>query len=210
MPADLVLYFNPMSRSRIARWMLEELGEPYEVRLLSYGPDMQSDGYLALNPMGKVPTLVHRGAVVTESAAICAYLADAFPQCGLAPAPGTPEAANYYRWMFFAAGPLESAVTDRMLGVTVPPEREGTVGYGSYDRMVGALERAVGAAPHIAGDRFTAADVYVGSQVGWGLMFGTLPDRPAFRDYWARIKDRPALQRANEASDAEMPKETAR
>ena len=127
----LKLYSNPMSRGRIARWMLEETGQPYEVEMVPFGPAMKSPGYRTMNPMGKVPVLVHDGRIVTEAAAICAYLADAFPQAGLAPAP--PDRADYYRWLFFAAGPLEQAVTNNALGVTVPEDRRGMVGYGSFD-----------------------------------------------------------------------------
>ena len=196
----LTFYTNPMSRGRIVRWMLEELGEPYEAVILGYGAAMNTPEYLALNPMGKVPTLVHDGRVVTECAAICAYLADAFPEAGLLP----DETSAYYRWMFFAAGPLEAAVTNKALGVAIPAERGVMVGYGDFERMVGALQTAVAGRTYIAGDRFSAADVYVGSQIGWGLTFGTLPAAPALTAYWDRLKDRPALARANAADDALM------
>jgi len=205
MADGLLLYSNPMSRGRIARWMLEELGQPYTVDYLGYGERMKSPEFLAINPMGKVPTLVHGQAVVTEGAAICAYLADAFPEAGLKPAPGSPAAADYHRWLFFAAGPVEAAVTDKALGVTVPDERKAMVGYGSLDAVVDALERAVDGRRFIAGDRFSAADVYVGSQIGWGLRFGTIPARPAFAAYWAGLEQRPAHKRASELDDAAMP-----
>ncbi|MDH3263888.1 MAG: glutathione S-transferase family protein [Paracoccaceae bacterium] len=207
MTASLTLYTNPRSRGRIARWMLEEVGQPYDVRLLGFGPEMTTPDYLALNPMGKVPTLTHGKAVVSEAAAICAYLADAFPKAGLAPKPGTPEKAAFFRWLFFAAGPVEAAISDRALGFEVPPERGGMVGYGSYERMLNGLEHAVTRTPYVAGGKFSAADVYVGAQVGWGLHFKSLPARPAFTAYWDRLKDRPACLRAIAASDAEMPKE---
>ena len=186
-------YTNPRSRGAIARWMLEEIGQPYETHLLDYGTTMKSPEYLAINPMGKVPAIVHDGQVVTEVAAICAYLAEAFPEAGLAPTPA--ERAAYYRWLFFGAGPLEAAVVNQALGVVVPPDRKGMVGYGSFDDAVAALEGWLAASPYVAGDRFTAADVYVGSQVGWGMMFKTLPVRPAFVAYWDRLKDRPARLR---------------
>lgn len=194
----LTLYTNPQSRGRIARWMLEETGQPYETVVLDYGTAMRSPEYLALNPMGKVPTLTHGPRVVTECAAICAYLADAFPEAGLRPR----DLASYYRWLFFGAGPLEAAVMDRALGWQVPPERAVMVGYGDFDRMLATLERAVSDRPYLAGESFSAADVYVGSQVGWGLAFGSLPERPALRAYWDRLKDRPALARANAADEA--------
>lgn len=186
-------YTNPRSRGAMVRWMLEEIGQPYETHQLDYGTTMKSPEYLAINPMGKVPAIVHDGQVVTEVAAICAYLAEAFPEAGLAPTPA--ERAAYYRWLFFGAGPLEAAVVNQALGVVVPPDRKGMVGYGSFDDAVAALEGRLAASPFVAGDRFTAADVYVGSQVGWGIMFKTMPQRPAFVAYWDRLKDRPARLR---------------
>jgi glutathione S-transferase len=205
MSEDIVFYTHPMSRGRIVRWMLEEIGQPYRTELLDYGTTMKAPAYLALNPMGKVPAILHRGTVVTEAAAICAYLADAFPQAGLAPPPGDPARGPYYRWMFFAAGPVEAAVSNRALGVEVPPERRGMVGYGSLDEVVTALDHAVSQGAYLAGDRFTAADVYVGSQIGWGMMFGTMEKRPVFERYWERIGSRPAAVRARAIDDALMP-----
>ena len=199
----LTLYTNPMSRGRIARWMLEEIGQPYETIVLDYGPAMQTPDYLAINPMGKVPVLVHDGRVVSECAAICAYLADAFPQAGLLPG----DRSAYFRWLFFAAGPLEAAVTNKAVGLEAPAERRQMLGYGNYDLACKALDFAVSQAPFIAGDRFSAADVYVGSQVGWGLQFGTLPETEALTRYWARIKDRPARLKADAADNALVPKD---
>jgi glutathione S-transferase len=196
----LTLYTNPMSRGRIARWMLEEAGADYAVEVLGYGGTMKADAYLAINSMGKVPAIVHDGRVVTECAAICAYLADAFPDAGLAPTDA--ERADYYRWMFFAAGPLEQAITNRSLGVVPSDDQQRMVGYGDYDRVVTALEAAVAAHPYIAGDRFTAADVYVGSHVMWGTQFGTLPKLDAFTTYLGRLLERPAYARASALDDA--------
>ena len=204
MSDEIVFYTNPMSRGRIAHWMLEEVGQPYRTVWLDFGPPMSTSDYLALNPMGKVPTVVHGDAVVTECAAICAYLADAFPEAGLAPEPGRRGA--YYRWLFFAAGPVEAAVTNRALGVEVPDERRGMVGYGDFGRVMNALEAAVAGGGYVAGERFSAADVYVGAQIGWGLRFGSIEDRPAFRAYWERVAGRPAAVRANALDDAAMPK----
>jgi glutathione S-transferase len=202
---DLKLYTNPMSRGRIARWMLEEVGQPYEAVVVPYGPPMKDPAYLAINPMGKVPTLTHGSVVVTECAAICAYLADAYPDAGLAPAPSDPLRGAYLRWMFFAAGPLEAAVTNAALGVTVPTERAGMVGYGSLEAVVEVLERALGQGPYFLGDRFTAVDVYLGAQIGWGLQFGSLPVRPAFVSYSERLAARPAAIKAAALDDASMP-----
>ena len=206
MTDDLVLYTNPMSRGRIARWMLEEIGVPYDTEVLEYGTTMKAPAFLAINPMGKVPTIRHRDTVVTECAAICAYLADAFPDAGLAP-PLSARGA-YYRWMFFVAGPLEAAVVNKALGFDVPPERERMAGYGNFDLVINALESALTATDYVAGHEFTAADVYVGSQVGWGLQFETIEARPAFVAYWDRIKDRPAASRAVDLDNALMPKDS--
>jgi glutathione S-transferase len=203
--AQLTFYTNPMSRGQIARWMLEEVGEPYEQVLLDYGTTMKAPEYLALNPMGKVPAIKHGDVVVTEAAAICAYLADAFPAAGLA-----PEAfarGDYYRWMFFAAGPIETAVTARSLGLEAPADKAMMAGYGSYDAAMDALERAVAGRKYIAGDRFSAADVYVGSQIDWGLMFKSMPDRQAFQDYVGPLRERAGYRRAKEIDMALMPKQ---
>jgi glutathione S-transferase len=206
MSDELVLYSNPMSRGRIARWMLEELGQPYRIEYLSYGGEgMKREDFLKINPMGKVPTLVHGDKIVTEGAAICAYLAAAFPEAGLQPEPGTQASADYYRWLFFGAGPVEAAVTAKALGLLAPAERAGTVGYGSFEAVMDALESAVAGKTYIAGDSFTAADVYLGAQIGWGLRFKSIEDRPAFQAYWAGIENRPALKRAEELDDAALP-----
>ncbi|MCU6455742.1 glutathione S-transferase family protein [Sphingomonas sp. A2-49] len=202
MDAELTLYTNPMSRGRIARWMLEEAGASYDVVLLDYATTMKAEPYLSVNPMAKVPAIVHRGRTVTECAAICAYLAEAFPAAGLAPR--DDERADYYRWLFFAAGPVEAAVTNRSLGVEPTDQQQRMAGYGSYDRVVDVLERAVAAHPFIAGDRFTAADVYVGSQVIWGAQFGSLPRRDAFDAYIARLTARDAYLRAAALDDTAM------
>lgn len=200
MSSDLVFYTNPMSRGRIVRWMLEEVGQPYETVILGYADTMKGNDYLKINPMGKVPALRHKSAVVTECAAICAYLADAFPNAGLAPP--TDRRAAYYRWMFFAAGPVEQAVSAKSLGFEPTQDQQRTVGYGSMAHVLDVLEQAVKDAPYIAGNDFTAADVYAGSQIGWGMQFGSMEKRPAFVDYWDRISSRPAKKRADEIDDA--------
>lgn len=202
MSDTLVLYTNPMSRGRIARWMLEEIGVPYDTQIIPFGPVMKTPDYRAVNPMGKVPAIRHGQTVVTECAAICAYLADAFPDAGLAPPPA--ERGDYYRWMFFAAGPLEAAVSNRSLGFEVPPEKRGMIGYGSFATVMDTLEKAVTAHPYVAGDSFTAADVYVGAHIGWGLQFGSIEKRQAFVDYFERLSQRPAHQRARELDDKAM------
>lgn len=189
-PADLTLYTHPWSRGQIARWMLEETGAPYRQIVLDFGTTMKAPDYLAINPMGKVPTIVHGQQVVTEGAAICAYLADAFPAAGLAPAPA--QRAAYYRWLFFAAGPLEASVVDRTLGVKIEEKQERMVGYGNYDRVMDTLAGTLASTTWLAGPAFSAADLYVGAQLIWGMQFGTIPKRAEFEDYAARLTQRPA------------------
>ena len=201
MPDELVFYTNPQSRGRIVRWMLEEIGAPYRTELLDYGTTMKAPGYLAVNPMGKVPAVKHGDTVVTEAAAICAYLADAFPAAGLAPQPGDRSRGPYYRWLFFAAGPVEAAAGNKALGVVVPEDRKPMIGYGSFPEVMDALEGAVSQGEYILGDRFSAADVYVGSHVVFGLQFGTFERRPAFEAYAARLSARPAAARAKKIDD---------
>ena len=203
MSEDLVFYTNPHSRGRIARWMLEEAGAEYRTEIIEYGAEMKSPPYLDINPMGKVPAISHGGAVVTETAAICAYLADAFPDAGLAPTPR--ERGAYYRWLFFAAGPLEAAIINRSLGFEVPVERERMVGYGTYAAVMDTLEAALAKADYAAGSRFTAADVYLGAHIGWGFEFDTIEKRRSLVDYWARIEGREARHRADELDNALNP-----
>jgi len=198
---ELVFYSNPQSRGRIAHWMLEEIGEPYETVWLEFGPAMKSAEYLAVNPMGKVPALKHGDALVTETAAICAYLADRFPKANLMPTANHPARADYFRWLFFAAGPLELAVTAKALSWQVPEGKSGFVGFGSYDATIAAVEKALVPGPYICGAQFTAADVYVGSQLGWGMMFGTIEKRPLLEDYVGRVYARPAAQEASRLNE---------
>jgi glutathione S-transferase len=200
MADELVLYTNPMSRGRIVRWMLEEVGQPYKAEIIEYA-SMKSPEYLAINPMGKVPAVRHGETIVTEGAAICAYLADVFPEAGLAPPPGSRLRGPYYRWMFFAAGPVEAANTDKALGVAIRPEQARMVGYGTREQSLTALEDQLNRSEYIAGDRFTSADVYVGSHIGFGVMFGTIDKRPAFERYWSLVGSRPAARRAREIDE---------
>jgi glutathione S-transferase len=200
MSKELVFYTNPMSRGRIVRWMLEEVGTPYDTEIIEYGEPMKSPDFLAVNPMGKVPAIAHEGKVVTEAAAICAYLADAFPEAGLAPP--IAERDQYYRWLFFFAGPAEAAIMNRTLGLEIPEDRERMIGYGNFPSVMDAMEKCVTATPYIAGDSFSTADVYCGSQIGWGLQFESIEKRPAFEAYWARLAERPAHVRATQIDDA--------
>ncbi len=185
-------YTNPMSRGQIVRWMLEEVGVPYEAHVVGYDT-MGGDDYKRVNPMNKVPAIVHDGKLVTECAAICAYLAEAFPEAGLAPT--ADERANYYRWLFFAAGPVEQAVTNHTQGWDPTPEKGRMFGYGSFDRTIDTLAAHFADHDYVCGKRFTAADVYVGSQVLWGTQFGTMPTRPEFIAYAERLSARDAYQR---------------
>ena len=203
MSKDLTFYTNPMSRGRIVRWMLEEVGAPYRTEILDYETGLKSPAYLAVNPMGKVPAIKHGDTVVTEGAAICAYLADAFPEAGLAPP--LADRGDYYRWLFFAAGPVEAAVTARSLGFEPKPEQKRMAGFGCLADVIDTLETAVAGRDYIAGGKFSAADVYVGSQIGWGMQFGSIEKRPAFEAYWQRLFNRPAAVRAREIDDALLP-----
>ena len=204
MSDELVFYTHPMSRGRIVRWMLEEVGQPYQTEVMDYATTLKSPAYLAINPMGKIPALRHGDAVVTEAAAICAYLADAFPAAGLAPAAGDRARAPYFRWLFFAAGPVESVVVAKALGLEVKPEQKRMVGWGDAADTLNALESAVAGRAFVAGDAFSAADVYVAAQLGWGMQFGSIGKRPAFEAYVARHQDRPAAVRAREIDDTLM------
>lgn len=201
--APLIFYTHPQSRGRTARWMLEECGVPYDTVVLEYGTTMKAPAYLALNPMGKVPALQHGDVVVTEVAAICAYLADVFAEKGLAPPAGSPQRAAYYRWLFFSAGPLEAAATAKALNLLAPAERATMVGYGSYASVMDTLEHAVlQARPSLCGEQFTAADLYVGSHLQWGMQFGTIERRPAFEAFVQPLLQRPAYLRAAAIDDA--------
>jgi len=202
MTDELIFYTHPMSRGRIVRWMLEEIEQPYRTELLDYGTTMKAPAYLAVNPMGKVPAIRHGDTVVTEAAAICAYLADAFPETRLAPPPGDRLRGAYYRWLFFVAGPLEAAAASKIMGFAVPEERERMMGYGRFEHVMNALEAAVSRSEYLVGDRFTAADVYVGSHIDFGMQFGTLEKRSAFEQYWQRLSARPAALRAKQIDDA--------
>jgi glutathione S-transferase len=194
--ANLTLYHASPSRSSIARWMLEELGEPYDIHLLSLAKGEQHEpGYLAVNPMGKVPALKHGDAVVTEAAAICTYLADEFPHARLNVPVGDPRRGAYLKWLFFSPSCIEPAITDRAFPRQEEPRR-GMLGYGDFDTVMAVVAEAVEPGPYLMGEQFTAADVVLGSGLRWGMMFGLLPKRPEFVAYVGRLEQRPALKRA--------------
>lgn len=196
----LTFYTNPMSRGRMVRWMLEEVGQPYETVVLDYATTMKHEPYRGINPMGKVPAIVHDGRIVTECAAICTYLADAFPGAGLAPS--LDDRADYYRWMFFAAGPVEHAVTNKSLGVVPNEQQQRMAGYGTFDLTIETLTKALTVNPYFAGQSFSAVDVYAGSQILWGMWFGSIPKNAVFEDYASRVTSRAAYVRAAEIDDA--------
>jgi glutathione S-transferase len=201
MSEELVFYSSPMSRGRIVHWMLEEVGVPYRFEVVNLETqDQKKPGFLAVNPMGKVPAIVHRSTVVTECGAICAYLADAFPAARLAPPTDSFLRGTYYRWLFFGGSCVEAAVIDRMLSRPAP-SRPGALGYGSYEDTVATLEKAVTPGPYILGSRFSAADVYIGSQIAFGMMMKALEPHPAFKDYVNRLQERPAYKRFMEKGD---------
>ncbi|MEO6248985.1 MAG: glutathione S-transferase family protein [Sphingomicrobium sp.] len=199
MMTDLKFYTNPQSRGQIVRWMLEEVGQPYDTEILTYNGSLKGDAYKAINPMQKIPAIVHTGKVVTEVAAICLYLADAFPDAGLAPPPA--ERADYYRWTFFASGPIEAAFSNKVAGWEPTAERERMFGYGNFDRAVDVMEQAVTGKRFIAGDRFSAADVVVASQIGFMMLFKLLEPRPAFTAYFASVTDRDAYRRGKQIDE---------
>ena len=192
--SDLIHFHAPQSRSTATLWLLEELGIERETRVLNFKTSEHKEPwYLAINPMGKVPAISHRGTVVTESAAIAMYLADAFPAAGLAPSIGDPQRGSYLRWLVFNSACVEPAIIDRAM------KREGgspaMLPYGDAQTTIDVLAKALEKGPFILGERFSAADVVVGSGVRWMLMFKLLPERPEFTTYAARLNERPALRR---------------
>lgn len=195
MSDKIILHHAAPSRSSTVLFMLEEIGAPYELRVLNLQKEEQyRPEYLAINPMGKVPAVEHKGVVITEVGAICTYLADEFPAAHLAPPIGDPQRGAYLRWMFFQGNALEPAIVDKAL--KREPGKRGMMPYGTYEIAVAALERAVEKGPWFLGDRYSAADVYVGSAISWGLQFELLPPSDAFKRYAARLAERPARQRA--------------
>lgn len=191
----LVLYHAVPSRGSIVRWMLEEVGEPYEIRLLDFKKEEnRQPAYLKINPMGKVPALEHDGAVITEAAAICCYLADIFPKANLNIPLGDPRRGPYLKWLFFGPSCFEPAMTDQLLQRPAAPR--GTAGWGDFPSVLNVLSDAVKPGPYLFGDRFTAADVVIGSGLRWGMQFKGVPDTPEFKAYVQRMNERPAMQRA--------------
>ena len=201
--SDLTLYHAAPSRSSIALWMLEEVGEPFDIHLLSFKKgETRTADYLKLNPMGKVPALKHGDVVVTEAAAICTYLADAFPQAKLNVPIGDPRRGIYLKWLFFGPTCVEAAIMDRSFPRAGEPPRQA-LGYGDHESVINVLSEAVQKGPYLLGEQFTAADVVIGSGLRWGMMFKGIPERPEFVAYAGRMAERPAAKRAT-AKDQEL------
>ena len=200
--SELTFYTNPQSRGLIVHWMMEELGESYETVWIDYA-EMKSAEYLAVNPMGKVPAIVHRGNTITECSAIITYLAASYPEKSLMPAAGTAELANFYRWSYFSAGPLEQLMTVKSMNWEVPPERERSIGFGKEADVITALEYALSNGPYVCGDQFTAADVSVGSAIHWAMMFEAIEKRPILQEYVNGLLARPAYLRSQEINEAQ-------
>jgi glutathione S-transferase len=202
--ADLTLYHAVPSRSSIVRWMLEEIGQPYDVEVLDLKKgEHRQPQYLAINPMGKVPALRHGDTIVTEAAAICCYLADAFPQAGLAIPIGDPRRGPYLKWLFFGPTCIEPAMIDKAFPRPESAPRSA-LGYGEYDLVMNVLADALKSGPYLLGAPFTAADVVIGSTLRWGMRFKMIPERPEFVAYVARLGERPALKVATDKDAALM------
>ena len=192
----ITFYHNPMSRGRMVHWMLEECGAPYEVKLIDFNKgEQKAAAFTAINPMGKLPTIVHKGVTVTEVGAIIAYLADEFPQAGLAPAIHDARRGAYLRWMFFGAGCIDSALIDKMFS-RPPPDRPMALGYGNFTDTMSAVTGAISPGPYLLGEKFSAADLYVGAQLGWGIMMKAVEPTPEIAAYVKRCTSRPAMARA--------------
>lgn len=203
MNKPLTFYTNPRSRSSIMHWMLEEIGCPYDIELLEFDASMRAPAYLAINPMGKVPAIRHGDQVVTETAAICVYLAEAFPEAGLLPAPA--DRGAYYRWLFFTAGCLEHAYVNHAAGwnPSTPEARRG-FGYGSYERVLDTLSSLLCGRTYVAGDRFSTADLFLAAHLNWGMMTGAIEKRSEFEEYRDAHINRPAALRAREQAQELM------
>jgi glutathione S-transferase len=203
MNEQITFYYNPMSRARIVHWMLEEIGEPYDIKIIDWNKkENRSPEFLKINPMGKLPAIVHKGVAVTEGAAICAYLADAFPKAKLAPAIDDPKRGTYYRWFFFTINCVEQAVTDKNLPRTkehIPTQS----GYGTFEDTIKTLEGAVSSG-YLTGDQFSAADLYLSSVLGWYFFMKLLEPTPVLKSYYDRCVDREAYRRADKQAHEMM------
>jgi glutathione S-transferase len=200
---NITLYHAAPSRSSVVLWMLEELGEPYDIHLLSLNKgDTRTADYLEINPMGKVPAVKHGDTIITEGAAICTYLADAFPQAKLSVPIGDPRRGTYLKWLFFGPTCLEAAIIDRSFPRSGDVPRRA-LGYGDHELVMNVLSEAVRKGPYLMGEQFTAADVVIGSGIRWGMMFKGVPERPEFVAYAGRVAERPAAKRAT-AKDQEF------
>ncbi|MBC7735055.1 MAG: glutathione S-transferase [Bacteriovorax sp.] len=201
---ELTLHHGPNTRSSGALVLLEELGAPYRLQVLNMkAGEQRQPAYLAINPMGKVPALTHGDALVTEQVAVFLYLADLFPQAGLAPAIGDPLRGPYLRWMAFYGSSFEPALIDKSR--KLEPASPSMLPYGDYDTMLKTLTDQLDKAPYLLGERFSAADVLWGTALRWTMMFGLVPDLPVLKAYAERVNNRPAALRAR-SKDAELAK----
>lgn len=200
--SDIIFYTHPWSRGRVTRWMLEECQADYTTKVLEYGTTMKDNSYLAINPMGKVPALKHGDTIITENAAICAYLADQFPQQSLAPKVDSPARGDYYRWLFFIAGPLEAAAISKSLGLLAPADKSSTAGYGTFDDVVNTLEKTLTNTTYLCGEQFSAADLYMAANLGWYLEFDLIPKLECFQQYVEKHRNREAARKAFEMDEA--------
>lgn len=203
---ELIFYTHPWSRGRIARWMLEECEANYQTQVLEYNTSMKADEYLAINPMGKVPALKHGDTIVTENAAICMYLADAFPEKQLAPAVNSAARGDYYRWLLFAAGPLEEVATAKALDLLAPAEKSSMVGYGKLEDVINTLDKALTNTTYLCGNQFSTADLYLSACINWYMQFDILPKLPSFEQYVEKHRSRAAGLKAF-AMDEELSKQ---
>lgn len=206
--AEFTFYTVAMSRGQISRWALHEAGAEYEHVVMDWGTRPES--YREINPMNKVPALVHHHGdhdhIITECAAINHYLAETHPDKALLP--DTHERAAYFRWLHFAAGPLEQAIISKAMGWEVSEDGAMMTGFGTYDLAVSTIESWLKDNDFAAGSRFTMADTYVGSQISWGVQFGTLPKLPALEAYAERVTNRPAYIEAK-AVDTKLMEQAA-
>ncbi|MFD2262193.1 glutathione S-transferase family protein [Lacibacterium aquatile] len=190
----LTLYYHPESRGLATLWLLEELQVPHEAKVVDIrGVDGAPESYRAIHPHKKVPAIVHDGVTIIERSAISIYLADRFPKMGLAPAFDDPMRGPYLAWTVYNSGVLDPALSATALGWNYDPR---TVAFGAWDEVVAYVEQTLKDNPYIAGDRFTAADTQMASSLHWGInIFGKIPAKPVFKDYLARIYERPAFQK---------------
>ena len=198
MSSKIQFYYNPFSRARTILWMLEEVGQPYDIKYVDLkAGEQKAPAFLKLNPMGKLPTLLHEDTVVTEAAAICAYLADRFPEARMAPVATDVRRGTYLRWLFFASGPTEYALMAHKFP-TKEPLVPSQIGFGTYADTINTLEKSLTPGPFLLGDTFTAADLYLAALLEWAFFTKMMEPRPIFLAFLEKVRTRPAYQRSRE------------